>query len=241
MQPNYYAIIPASVRYADINPNAKLLYGEITALANKEGYCWASNQYFAKLYGVHEDTISNWVSILNKEGFIIVTINNGTQRQISLTTSVGEKTYSKSIKILESGRQKDLPPPAETPTTGRQKDRHNNTVNNTSNTGEQSSQKFEIVSEDDSPKREKKPRRVTPEVRAVFDLFGKDCYHLLGIRKQEVEAAIFLKDNFSTETLKSAISYIKENEDNEMFFSVHSPYDLRIKWKKLKAHKAKHN
>ena len=29
--PNYYAIIPANVRYADLKPNAKLLYGEITA------------------------------------------------------------------------------------------------------------------------------------------------------------------------------------------------------------------
>ena len=34
---NYYAIIPANVRY-DINlkPNEKLLYGEITALSNQK-------------------------------------------------------------------------------------------------------------------------------------------------------------------------------------------------------------
>lgn len=40
-QPNYYAIIPACVRYAKIKANAKLLYGEITALANKTGECYA--------------------------------------------------------------------------------------------------------------------------------------------------------------------------------------------------------
>ncbi|HBI1964003.1 TPA: helix-turn-helix domain-containing protein, partial [Enterococcus faecalis] len=49
----YYAIIPAIVRYDNhLNGNAKLLYGELTALANEKGYCWATNQYFANLYNV---------------------------------------------------------------------------------------------------------------------------------------------------------------------------------------------
>jgi hypothetical protein len=68
--PNYYAIIPAEVRYADIPPNAKLLYGEITALCNKEGFCWATNQYFAKLYGVHKNSIGRLVAILIEKKFI---------------------------------------------------------------------------------------------------------------------------------------------------------------------------
>ena len=35
-QPNYYAIIPATVRYdTNLKYAKKLLYGEITALANK--------------------------------------------------------------------------------------------------------------------------------------------------------------------------------------------------------------
>ncbi len=68
--PSYYAIIPADVRYSNIPANAKLLYGEITALCNKEGYCWASNNYFAKLYKVNPTTISAWVKNLRDEGFI---------------------------------------------------------------------------------------------------------------------------------------------------------------------------
>ena len=69
--PNYYAIIPAEVRYCpDLSPNQKLLYGEITALANKTGACFAGNEYFANLYGVSKRSISMWVSALRKHGFI---------------------------------------------------------------------------------------------------------------------------------------------------------------------------
>ena len=63
-QPSYYAIIPANVRYADITPNAKLLYGEITALSNKNGYCYAGNEYFSSLYKVRARTITSWIKEL---------------------------------------------------------------------------------------------------------------------------------------------------------------------------------
>jgi len=69
-KPSYYSIIPASVRYSGINSSAKLLYGEITALCNTRGYCFASNEYFAKLYGVHKATIKDWITILVNNKFL---------------------------------------------------------------------------------------------------------------------------------------------------------------------------
>jgi len=81
--PNYYAIIPANVRYADLKPNAKLLYGEITALSNKHGFCFASNKYFAELYKVNKNTISSWISDLKNYGFITVKIERNVNNQIT--------------------------------------------------------------------------------------------------------------------------------------------------------------
>jgi SOS-response transcriptional repressor LexA len=72
---SYYAIIPAEVRYdEDLTPNAKLLYAEITALTNEKGYCWATNNYFAKLYKTSPITISRWIRALKEKGYITTDI-----------------------------------------------------------------------------------------------------------------------------------------------------------------------
>ncbi len=71
MKKNYYAIIPANVRYdKELNANAKLLYGEITALANEKGYCWAGNNYFSNLYDVSQRTIIRWINDLVVKGYL---------------------------------------------------------------------------------------------------------------------------------------------------------------------------
>lgn len=71
IRPSYYAIIPADVRYDDRIPaNAKLLYGEVSALIGADGFCYASNQYFAKIYGMSVDTISRLFKKLEDNGYI---------------------------------------------------------------------------------------------------------------------------------------------------------------------------
>ncbi len=95
--PGYYAIIPATVRYDDSIPaNAKLLYGEISALLNEDGFCFAGNQYFADLYGVTIKSISRLISTLEKANYIILTIEKDKtgkicNRKISLKMSAPDE------------------------------------------------------------------------------------------------------------------------------------------------------
>ena len=91
--PGYYAIIPSTVRYDDrIPPNAKLLYGEISALLGCEGYCYASNAYFADLYKLSERTISKLFSVLQENGYIVIQLEKddsgkAIRRKVSLAAS----------------------------------------------------------------------------------------------------------------------------------------------------------
>ena len=70
-RPGYYGILPASIRYdKKLKPMEKIMYSELTALSNKNGYCNATNSYFADLYVVSKNTFSLWISDLEKAGYI---------------------------------------------------------------------------------------------------------------------------------------------------------------------------
>lgn len=84
--PSYYAILTAEVRYdIRLNPLQKLLYAELTALANAYGFAWPSNQYLADLYGVSDKTISRNINTLKDLKYISVVSQKrgtGTVRKI---------------------------------------------------------------------------------------------------------------------------------------------------------------
>ena len=125
-KPAYYAIIPATVRYDQrLTPNAKLLFGEITALCHQEGYCWAGNQYFADLYEVSKTSISTWIGNLKDAGHITVEMNY----------KEGSKhILNRYIRILGEGIQENLTTPTRKLNDPIQENlRDNSTVNITSN------------------------------------------------------------------------------------------------------------
>ena len=81
--PAYYAIIPSEVRYCEeLKYPERLLYGEITALTGKEGYCFATNRYFAELYHVIQGTISRWINHLEELGFIKIKVIRNDKNQV---------------------------------------------------------------------------------------------------------------------------------------------------------------
>ena len=119
--PNYFGILPANVRYDKrLKPMEKILYTEITALSNAKGYCYATNSYFAKLYGVHKNTAGAWINNLEKYGFIVSRIiyesgtKNVKERQIySIDTS---------NNFIDTSQEKDCDPINEKIDTYQQKD-----------------------------------------------------------------------------------------------------------------------
>ena len=107
---SYYSVIPATVLFCEeLKPNEKLLYAAITSLANKEGYCYASNSYLGKLFKATDHAASIWVNDLKRLGFVDVEIlkdskGNFLQRRIYPNDRlyVINNTYPSSIKNTEA-------------------------------------------------------------------------------------------------------------------------------------------
>ena len=78
MSENYrslYSVIPARVRDDHtLRPNAKLLYGELSALAVSEGFCWACNAYLADQIGVASKTVEGLIRQLKDRGHITLEV-----------------------------------------------------------------------------------------------------------------------------------------------------------------------
>lgn len=95
----YYTVIPNEVMFDEkLKANAKLLYGQIALLADKEGYCWASNEFFAKKNHTSTRSISDWISNLAEQDYIILEYEHrgkDTERKIFLNTSVKYKQDKK--------------------------------------------------------------------------------------------------------------------------------------------------
>lgn len=141
-RPAYYAILTAKIRYdRNLKANEKLIYAEITALANKEGYCHASNKYFSDLYDVTPQTVSSWISHLEKLGYVQVQIirknNQIVQRRIYLK-NINDKQEAPPIKKnlntykekSEEGIKKNLNTPIKKNLKGNITSTNNTSINN---------------------------------------------------------------------------------------------------------------
>ena len=105
MQPHYYMNIPAFV-WDDKDllrkPKAILLYGHISTLANKKGYCWATNEYFAKQLSVDKRTVIDYLNLLVDKKYIkrkVFHKKNSKEverRMLSIFTTPGDVDFTRS-------------------------------------------------------------------------------------------------------------------------------------------------
>ena len=139
-KPSYFAILTADVRYdKTLKPLARLLYAEITALCNKEGYCWSSNQYFADLYEVDPKTVSGWIGQLKTKGYITVQLEykEGTKQVLKRYIRINKGGMDEIMDTLPIKKcipspQNDGDPPHKIMEDNKT---INNTFNNTTNKG----------------------------------------------------------------------------------------------------------
>lgn len=115
-----YIVIPETVlRNKNLKSMAKLLYGEIASLASKDGYCYATNDYFAKKYGCSKVSISRYVSNLEKEQYI--------KTRLGIT---GRKIFVEPItEMIIPLNKNDSPPYQNRLSPVVNSDNHNTTVN----------------------------------------------------------------------------------------------------------------
>lgn len=125
-KPNYYAVIPAIVRYDnDVMDKAKILYGEISALSGKYGYCFATNQYFANLYNISDRQVRRLLNSLASKGYIIID-KESELRKIYTFEGAIELTFLLDKNVRHPGQK--------CPPTPDKNVRHNNTsINNKKN------------------------------------------------------------------------------------------------------------
>jgi hypothetical protein len=215
-KPSYFAIIPANVRYSDIIPNAKLLFGEITALSDREGYCWASNVYFGKLYKKNQTTISEWVKILSDSGFIRIQTDGHNRKIFIMTPMLREKPKEPSGKAEGEPSGK-----AETSNTSKNK-KNNNTA--------------EASSAGSSPPKEKiKFTELGADILKAFETLNPACKKMYGNTTQR-QACDELIATYGYERIKMVIEKTLPKTNLIKFFPhIDTPDQLWKKWNQLES------
>lgn len=108
-QAGWTGYMDADVRYdSRLSSTAKVIMVEISALTNKEGYAWATNQYFSDTFGISKSQVSRIVRQLAECGYINVYLNPGGDRYITITRndrpvpSGFKKNYTKKPKVEQN-------------------------------------------------------------------------------------------------------------------------------------------
>lgn len=126
VKPAFWAVLPAAVRYdEELPPNAKLLYAEISSLTDRRGYCYASNEYFMRLYSLSERTIRRLISELARLGYVSIADGDGGRER--------RKIYAGVNPLLGNPDKNDREPGQNLPGNPDKNDPHNKKENRKEN------------------------------------------------------------------------------------------------------------
>lgn len=214
--PGYYGILPANIRYdKNLKPMEKIMYSELTALSNKNGYCNASNSYFAELYEVHKNTVGLWINHLEKLGYIksqLIYEGKEIKERRIFITPINEKIDTYQLKDLDPINKK-----IDTPINEKIED--NNTSINNTRLIITNNNNLENVIED----QEQKEKVVINSNGAL----QQEIKMLLGVRKIKVYDIIKL--NKPIERIKFVIDFCNKNNkaDGYLFKALKDDWELK--------------
>lgn len=216
--PAYYGILPANVRYdKNLKPMEKIMYSELTALSNKNGYCNATNSYFAELYEVSKNTVSLWISDLEKAGYIKTKLiyepgtKNIKERRIFITDPITKNNDTYHEKEVDPITKNN-----DTPITKNRED-NNTSINNTRLIITNINNNKNIIEDQEQEK-------------VVINSNGalqQEIKMLLGIRKIKVHDIIKL--NKPIERIKFVIDFCNKNNkaDGYLFKALKDDWELK--------------
>ena len=213
--PGYYGILPANVRYdKNLKPMEKIMYSELTALSNKNGYCNASNSYFAELYEVHKNTVGLWINHLEKLGYIksqLIYEGKEIKERRIFITPINEKIDTYQLKDLDPINEK-----IDTPINEKIED-NNTSINNTRLIITNNNNLKNIIEN-----QEEKEKVVVNSNGAL----QQEIKMLLGIRK--IKVFDIIKLNKPIERIKEVIDYCNKNNkaDGYLFKALRDDWEL---------------
>ena len=142
---NYYVIIPEKILHNNkLSPFARLIYGELLALANINGFAWISNKKLAEKYDVTTRTITQAVSALEAENLLMTKLiykpnSKEVERREIYFNAPMENNFMGVSKKSSIPYRKNLLYPIE------KNFQDNNTVNNTINNNNNNSDIQELI------------------------------------------------------------------------------------------------
>ncbi len=223
-QPYTYTMPESFIKDANVPARWRVL-GVLNGFFINGMKFWGSNEWIGEKIGAHKDTVSQGIKELEELGLIRCDRTRRTRVVYDNKTEIGTNAYLRPVPTPISDRRQRLT------NADSNADRDNLVAEATENV-------LPIVVVADTPPTKPKNKDHL-EIKSVFRLFGKDCYERIGIRKQEYEAARYLLDKYGMEKIENAMKYVRENEGTEHFYTVDTPYELRLKWVKLSKHKSR--
>lgn len=217
--PGYYGILPANIRYdKNLKPMEKIMYSELTALSNKNGYCNATNSYFAELYEVSKNTVSLWVSDLEKAGYIKTKLiyepgtKNIKERRIYIATPITKNNDTYHEKKVDPITKNN-----DTPITKNRED-NNTSINNTRLIITNNNNLENIIEDQEQ------------EEKVVVNSNGalqQEIKMLLGVRK--IKPYDIIKLNKSIERIKFVIDFCNKNNkaDGYLYKALKDDWELK--------------